>query len=49
MKKVLITGISGFAGSFLAEHLLSRGGYTIVGTFLSDQSLETIANISKEV
>ena len=35
MKKALITGISGFAGSFLAELLLSKG-YEVHGTHTSD-------------
>jgi GDP-4-dehydro-6-deoxy-D-mannose reductase len=30
--RVLITGISGFAGSFLAEHCLSRNGVEVAGT-----------------
>jgi GDP-4-dehydro-6-deoxy-D-mannose reductase len=29
--RVLITGVSGFAGSYLAEHLLAYGGYQIWG------------------
>lgn len=40
MKKVLITGASGFAGGFLAEHLLTSGNYDIFGTYTSDESLE---------
>ncbi len=36
-KRVLITGVSGFAGSFLAEYLLSLN-YDIVGTIYSDTS-----------
>ncbi len=43
MKKVLITGITGFAGSFLAEHLTSLGNQEIYGTYLSDSSLDNIA------
>lgn len=35
MKKALITGISGFAGSFLAELLLEEG-YEVYGTHISD-------------
>ena len=44
MKKALITGISGFAGSFLADHLLENG-YQVSGTYLSDTSLK---NLSKK-
>ncbi|MGE5041835.1 MAG: GDP-mannose 4,6-dehydratase [Candidatus Levyibacteriota bacterium] len=35
MQKVLVTGISGFAGSFLAELLLEKN-YTVQGTHISD-------------
>lgn len=47
MKKVLITGITGFAGSFLAEHLLtlSTTDQEIHGTYLSESSLENIKSI----
>lgn len=38
MKTVFITGITGFAGSFLSELLVDRG-YTVVGTFLSEASI----------
>jgi GDP-4-dehydro-6-deoxy-D-mannose reductase len=51
MKKILITGITGFAGSFLAEHLLSLGSpdQEIHGTYLSDSSLENIESIKNEL
>ena len=42
MKRVLITGITGFAGSHLAEYLLSQKEYKISGTFLFDKSLENV-------
>lgn len=38
MKTVLITGISGFAGSFLAEYILSLNGADIVGITNSTSS-----------
>src|SRR5258708_3078612 len=38
MKKVLITGASGFAGGFLAEHLTSKDEFEIYGTYHSDSS-----------
>lgn len=44
MKKVLITGITGFAGSFLAEHLLSQSDIHVIGTFLSDNSIVNVAS-----
>lgn len=42
MKKVLITGITGFAGSYLAEHLLSSNKYDISGTYLFEESLNNV-------
>jgi len=42
MKKVLITGITGFAGSYLAEHLLLTSKYDISGTYLSEESLSNV-------
>lgn len=48
MKKAFITGITGFAGSFLAEHLV-REGYEISGTYLTDESLKNVASISNEI
>lgn len=49
MKKVLITGITGFAGSFLAEHVLTLGDCEISGTFLTKSSIENVANIQEKV
>lgn len=36
-KKVLITGITGFAGQYLQEALQAQGSYTIAGTYHSDR------------
>ncbi len=36
MKKVLITGASGFVGSHLTDHLLATSDYTIYGTYRSE-------------
>lgn len=45
-KKILITGITGFAGSFLAEHLVaSQEDAQIFGTYLTDQSLENVSSV----
>jgi len=41
MKKVLITGASGFVGGYLAEHLLSLGDYDIYGTYHSESSKDS--------
>ncbi len=40
MKKVLITGATGFAGSYLIEHLLSLGDHEIYGTSRDDHASE---------
>jgi GDP-4-dehydro-6-deoxy-D-mannose reductase len=45
MKKVLITGVTGFAGNYLAEYLLSVGGYSVSGTYLLEDSLNSVGNI----
>jgi len=42
MKKALITGITGFAGSFLAENLVNNG-FQVSGTYLSDDSLKNLS------
>lgn len=38
MKKILITGASGFAGGFLAEHLISKNEFEVFGTYNSESS-----------
>ncbi len=48
-KKVLITGVTGFAGSFLAEHLLQSDKYEILGTYLSDDSLGIIEKNKEKI
>jgi GDP-4-dehydro-6-deoxy-D-mannose reductase len=42
MKKILITGITGFAGNYLAEYLLSTKEYDVSGTYLSEDSLNNV-------
>lgn len=42
-KKVLITGITGFAGSYLAESLCKKETYQVFGTYLSDESLRNVS------
>lgn len=39
--KALITGITGFAGSYLVKELLNNG-YTVSGTYHSDESLKNL-------
>ena len=45
--KALITGISGFAGSYLAELLIEKG-YEVFGTFF-DKSTSTFCRINKRL
>lgn len=49
MKNILITGISGFAGSFLAEYLVSQNKGKISGTYLDEASLGNIENVKTKV
>lgn len=49
MKTALITGISGFAGSFLARLLLSESNYKVAGTYHSEKGLENIHDIASEL
>ena len=48
MKKAFVTGITGFAGSFLAEHLVSKG-FEVSGTYLSDTSINNISSIKDSI
>lgn len=49
MKKALITGVTGFAGSFLAERLAQNTDYEISGTYLSDKGLANIEQLSGKI
>lgn len=40
--KALITGITGFAGSFLAENLVNQGKFEVSGTYFSENSLSNV-------
>lgn len=42
MKKVFITGITGFAGSHLADYLSSKNEFEITGTYLTTDSKKNI-------
>lgn len=48
-KRVLITGVSGFAGSYLAEYLLSQRSYEIQGTYLSEHSLGNVKEVQNNI
>ncbi len=49
MKKAFITGITGFAGSFLAEHLLQTKGFEVSGTYLTEDSLRNVDHIKSKL
>ncbi|MBI4089606.1 MAG: GDP-mannose 4,6-dehydratase [Candidatus Levybacteria bacterium] len=49
MTKVLITGVTGFAGSYLAKHLLLTGKFDISGTYLLEESLKNIQEIKDKL
>jgi len=49
MKKVLITGITGFAGSHLADLLVNEGTSTVAGTHVSDRHLKNLEGIKDKV
>lgn len=49
MKKVLITGISGFAGSYLAEYLVSKREFDIYGTYLFEESKENVNKVKDHI
>jgi GDP-4-dehydro-6-deoxy-D-mannose reductase len=45
MKKVLITGVTGFAGSHLAETLVQENKWDVIGIHASDKNLANINDI----
>ena len=49
MKNILITGISGFAGSFLSEYLVLQNKGRITGTYLEEQSLKNVEKIKTRI
>ncbi len=49
MKKALITGITGFAGSFLAENLVNSGNFEVIGTYLSDNGISNLNSVKDHV
>src|SRR6266404_6060213 len=49
MKKVLITGVTGFVGKHLAIHLLAQNSYEIIGTYRSDLGLDSLKAIRDKI
>lgn len=47
--KVLITGLTGFAGSYLAEYLVAKKKYEVWGTYLFDDSLANVVRIKDKI
>lgn len=47
--KALITGVTGFAGSHLAEHLVSKKQYDVSGTYLLAQGISNLDKVKNEV
>lgn len=48
-QKALITGITGFAGSHLAEYLCQNQKISIVGTYFTKKSLENVQNLKNPI
>lgn len=49
MKKILITGITGFAGQYLAEELLSTSDIELHGTYHSEEGLKRLGDLERKV
>lgn len=47
--KILITGISGFVGTHLAQYLLSCKNYEVSGTYLTEKGLTSISHIQDDL
>lgn len=47
--KVLITGLTGFAGSYLAEYLVAKKEHEVSGTYLFDDSLANVVTIKDKI
>lgn len=48
-KKILVTGVSGFAGSYLAHQLVLDKTNRIYGTYFSDKSLDSLSDIAAKL
>ncbi|EKD65030.1 MAG: hypothetical protein ACD_50C00208G0002 [uncultured bacterium] len=49
MKRVLITGVTGFAGSHLAEFLISKNEYDVSGTYLYQDSIAILGETKDKI
>lgn len=48
-KTILVTGASGFAGSYLGEYLLSISNDAVYGTYLSEESLTPLVHLKEKI
>lgn len=48
-KRVFVTGITGFAGSHLADYLVSQDEYDVAGTYISEHSLKNVEHIKDTI
>lgn len=48
-KKALITGITGFAGSYLADYLIASGVYDLYGNYVNDSTLKSFPDFKKRI
>lgn len=49
MKKILITGVTGFVGNHLASYLLSKESYDIIGTHRSESHTMFLAQLEENI
>lgn len=49
MRKILITGISGFAGSHLAEYLISQNSSEVFGTYLTSATHKNLNQVQESI
>jgi len=49
MKKILITGVTGFVGKHLASHLLTQKSYEVVGTYRNEAHLSSLGDLQDQI
>jgi GDP-4-dehydro-6-deoxy-D-mannose reductase len=49
MKKILITGVTGFVGKHFARHLFTQGSYDVVGTYRSKAGLPALGSLTESI
>lgn len=48
-RRILVTGVTGFAGSYLAEYLVSKKEFEIFGTYLLEESTVNADNVKNDI